>query len=475
MNLFDFSRQIGQLKKDKKYQEALAYFKENKGNFPKEQIAGNEYLISDMLTCLRKSSFFEAGFKFLKMYGIEVNGSTKERILSSYGWLLWSQYKAENQLNSQEEEYHFEDEEEDTEAQDFHYSKTELLQKIEKAILYLIATKNDFNQTLISNLFSVVLKSEKKKAAPNWKLINDFCDQFDPADLSKSCDTIQVERKGQSKDMELASDFENWYAYKTKALMKLSQWEECFNTSKEALENIEKFHYSNDIWISRRIALSKKNLGNTDDTINELESILKKKKEWFIQKELAELYLEKNEIEKAFKLSIDAINNFGPLEFKVDLLFLMGQIHQKKNESELAFKHFTLSKLIRVQEGWNIPQKLYNELSGSSDPEIPISDFNKVKSELNRYWKSFGNTKDLKSHGQNLKGKIVRILNDNERGKDGFLENNGTEMYFAISSNFHLTPAILPGTSVLYTIIPGTNGKKEKAKIINIVAEPKNS
>ncbi|QED36694.1 hypothetical protein FK178_02730 [Antarcticibacterium arcticum] len=469
MNLFDLSRQIGQLKKEGKYKEALSYFKDNKGNFTKEQIAGNEYIIADILTCLRKLSFLEAGFKFLNLYSLEIKGDTKERILSSYGWLLWSQYKAENQIqNSPEEDYHFEDEEEDSEAQDFHYSKTELLQKIEKAILYLIATKNDFNQTLISNLFSVVLKSEKKKATPNWKLINDFCEQFDPTDLSKSCDTIQVERKGQSKDMELASDFENWYAYKTKALMKLGQWEECFNTSKEALETIEKFHYSNDIWISRRIALSKKNLGNTDDTINELESILKKKKEWFIQKELAELYLEKNETEKAFKFSIEAINNFGPLEFKVDLLFLMGQIHQKKNESELAFKHFTLSKLIRVQEGWNIPQKLYNELSGSSDPEIPISDFNKVKSELKRYWKSFDNTKDSKSYGH-LKGMIVRILNDNDRGKDGFLENKGKEMYFSVSSNFHLTPSILPGTSVLYTVIPDPKGKGDKAKILKVI------
>ena len=468
MNLFDFSRQIGQLKKEKKYQEALAYFKENKGDFPKEQIAGNEYLISDMLTCLRKSSFFEAGFKFLNLYGIEIKDNTKERILSSYGWLLWSQYKAENQLNSQEEEYYFEDDEDETEAQDFHYSKTQLLQKIEEVIVFLIATKNEFNQTLISNLLSVVLKSEKKKAAPNWKLINDFCNNFDPCSLSKKCDTIQITRKGQLKDMELASDFENWYAYKTKALMKMGEWQECFDISKQALDNIENFHYSNDIWFSRRVALSKRNLGNTEETIEELKSILKKKREWFIQKELAELYLENEEIEKAFKLSIEAINNYGPIEFKVDLLFLIGKIYQKKNENELAFKHFSLSKLIRLEEEWKIPQKLYNELNGFNLPEISLSEIKKLKADLKKNWSSFVPLSPKQVNSKILQGKITKILNDNEKGKNGFLDDNGSEIYFIVSSNFHLTSDLKVGTSVIYSLTPAGEGKKDRAKILKI-------
>ncbi|MCG9971150.1 tetratricopeptide repeat protein [Christiangramia crocea] len=471
MNLFDFSQQISQLKKEGKYQDALSYFKDNKGNFRKEQISGNEYIIADMLTCLRKSSFLDAGLKFLNHYGIEIKGDTKERVLNAYGWLLWSKYKAENQMqHSPEEDYQFEDDEEETEVQDFHYSKTELLQKIEEAILYLIANKNDFNQTLISNLFSVVLKSEKKKAAPNWKLINDFCDQFNPGELSKKCDSIEIEKRGKKIDMELASDFENWYAYKTKALMKLGQWQDCFDKSKEALEKIEKFHYSNEIWFSRRIALSKKNLGNTDETIQELESILKKKKEWFIQKELAELYYEQEEIDKAFRMSIEAINNFGPLEFKVDLLFLMGKIHQKKNEPELAFKHFSLAKLIRTEEQWKIPQKLRDALSSFSFETISPSDIKGLKRELSRYWSSFAKNKEITKKTTGSRGKVIKILNDNERGKDGFLDDDGTELYFSISSNFYLTPKITVGSTLLYTITPNPKGKGERVRILKLIS-----
>ncbi len=471
MTLFIFSQQIAQLKKEKKYSEALLYFKNNKAGFSDGQLAANEYIISDMLTCLRQGSHLDAGFRFLSLYNIKINANTKERILISYGWLLWAKYKSENiQLNNiKEADFQFDDEEDHVEGEDFHYNKQELLQKIEDAINLLLDRKNDFNNTLISNLLNVVLKTEKKKPAPNWKLINDFCDNFDPATFSKKCDTIQITRKGQLKDMELASDFENWYAYKTKALMKMGNWQECFDASKEALERIENFHYSNDIWFSRRVALSKRNMGNTEETIEELKSILRKKREWFIQKELAELYLENEEVEKAFKLGIDAINNFGPLEFKVDLLFLMGKILQKMNENELAFKHFSLSRLIRLEEEWKIPQKLYNELSESSSPEVNLKEIKSLKAELKKYWNGFQpNQITQRNHGK-LQGKITKILNDNDRGKDGFLNDNGSELYFTIPSNIPLTPKIKVGTSVSYSLIPGIEGKKEKARILHIL------
>ena len=120
--------------------------------------------------------------------------------------------------------------------------------------------------------------------------------------------------------------------------MKLGKFQECYDVSKLALETFEKFHYSNDIWFARRIALSKKNLGNPEDAIKELQQILRKKKEWFIQKELAELYKEEGKNDKAFDLAIDAINNFGDLEFKIDLLYLLGELLKAKG-IDVVFRH----------------------------------------------------------------------------------------------------------------------------------------
>lgn len=472
-SIFDLSRHISQLKREKKYNDALLFFKENKSDFTKEQISNNEYLISDMVACLRYTNHFDAGFKFLNIYGIEINSETKERVLNSYGWLLWSKYKSENSnVNDTENENDFFEEDEETlDNNNLHYDKNELIQRIEVLIPILLSINNDFTKTLTSNLFSIVLKSEKKKPTPNRKLINDFCNNFNPENLSKDCSTIQIERKGQLKDMELASDMENWFAYKTKALLKMGEWQQCFDTSKKALESIEKFHYSNDVWIARRIALSKKNLGNTEETIEELQTILRKKKEWFIQKELSELYFEKEDFEKAFKYSIDAITNFGPLEFKVDLLYLLGRIHKNKNELGLAFKHFSLSKLIRQKEEWKVPQKLFDELNQFEQQEVVLSEINKLKSELKKYWDSFLKPKQEKTRNNTSKinnGEIIKIMNDNERGKDGFLKCDNQEYYFSLSANYHLTPKIIIGSSVGFKIIPAENGKKEQTRIIKL-------
>lgn len=476
-SIFELSRPFEQLKKQERFSEAIELFKQNKVYFSNEQIAQNFYLVSDMLTCLRKLNLFEAGFQFLNIYGIEINSATNERIVTAYGWLLWSKYKSEHsQGNENEVESHyFEDEDDLGIESNVEYNKSELIEKIEFVIILLFEINNSFNQTLISNLFSIVLKSEKKKPAPNWKLVNEFCNTINPALLSTDCYTIKVERKGQMKEEEQASDFEKWYAFKTKAVFKLGEWQECFDLSKEALEKIEKFHYSNDVWFSRRVALAKKNLGNTEDTIQELETILKKKREWFIQKELAELYLEKGNIEIAYKIAIDAMSNFVPLEFKVDLLYLLGKILKQQDKLDLSFKHFSLSKLIRQSEDWKLPQKLFEELRGFPFTEVPLTDLKELKKELQKFWDSFKATprktfdKTQTATDKNLEGEIIRILHDNERGKVGYIKCNTKEHYFSVSSNFHLTPNIMVGKKVLFEITQPSETKKEQARIKKII------
>jgi tetratricopeptide (TPR) repeat protein len=469
--LYDFSRHIRQLAGEKKYSDALSFFKKNKAPFSETQIANNQFLIADILTCLRHENFFDAGFHFLSIYDIQINDETKERILTAYGWLLWSKYKAENANNDSlgSEENPFEENESIEAHINFNSTKPVLLLKIQELIPLLYKQNTDFSKTLISFLFSIVLKSEKQRPTPNWRLINEFCNEFDPNNLSVECRTIKVERKGKTKDMELASDKESWFAYKTKALLKLGDWTECFELSKTALATFKTFHYSNDIWFARRIALSKKNLGNSSEAISELKAILRIKKEWFIQKELADLYFEENDIENAFLYAMDAITNFGPLEFKIDLLVLIGKILSIKNKTEMAFKHYSLSKLIRQSEGWKTNQELSEKLEAFDNLETPLNDIPKLKSELKNYWSSFKANNGSSGQSGTMEGFIFKILNDNERGKDGFLKCKNTEYYFSVSANFFLTPKVELNTNVIFQLLPAKAGKKESAKIIKII------
>jgi tetratricopeptide (TPR) repeat protein len=330
----------------------------------------------------------------------------------------------------------------------------------------ILKVNNEFAYSVVSNLFTSVLKAEKKKPNANWKLVSDFCDLISPELLHTDCRTIEVERKGQKKPMELASDKENWYAYKSKALMKLGIFQECYEVSKQALDLFEVFHYSNDIWFARRIALSKKNLGNSADAIAELQQVLKRKKEWFIQKELAVLYQEAGEIEKAFNYAISAINNFGDLEYKVDLLFLLGELLKSKQEDDLAFKHFSLSQLIRIKEEWNIPSKLQSALSQFETTPILVDKLQELKNELRKYWNSFNPQQNTQGQNTNQRqtGKIDRILHNDEKGADGFIKFDGNKsIYFRVNTTEKIIKKIAIGLEVEFKILPATEDKKEKA------------
>jgi len=471
MKIFDFSKEITALTKEKKYKDSLKFFKENKHNFSDIEITQNKFIISNILSCLRHTNNFDAGYKFLSKYNIVINDNTDEMITNAFGWFLYSHFKKEYIISDTENSENDFTEDDDIldEASTVSSPESEIITNIRNTVTILLKkTTNDFSYSVISNLFNLVIKVEKKKLKPNWKLVNDLCELYNPEKLNTDCKTIEVKKKGKMKDMELASDRENWYAYKTKALMKIGNYEECFEISKKALTIFSKYHYSNDVWFARRMALSMNKLGKTKEAIIELLSISRKKSDWFIKKELAELYNEIGDNDNAFKNAISAINSFGDLEFKVDLLFLIGKLLKTKEDTELSFKHFLLSKNIREKEGWKIPDKLTNELKDFKSQDKIQVDIVKITNELKQYWNTFKDSKEFTTSIKMIySGKVEKILHDNEKGIDGFLKSNeGTRYYFSLPRDNQSINNITVGAKVEFKILPPKDGKKERAIIL---------
>lgn len=73
------------------------------------------------------------------------------------------------------------------------------------------------------------------------------------------------------KIRENASQREIFYKLKSDALLKIKSYEECILCCNEAMETLEQFHYSNDIWFVRKIAIALGALGNIDEAIKKLE------------------------------------------------------------------------------------------------------------------------------------------------------------------------------------------------------------
>jgi len=432
MNLYEFSKEISNLKKQGTYTQALQFFKENKHNFKIEEIKNNKWLIADIITCLRKTNQSKFIHTFLQNFNIRIDENTEELILNAYGWCLYDNIK--NKV----------------------YTKYQIIENLLYPINLLSISNSNFSYTIISNVLREGFKVAKEHQNQDYNFTNDFCDLFDRNILSIECNSFEIN----GKITEQASDKEKWYSEKSKSLFELKKFQECFDISKEALESIDNFHNNNDLWFARRIALSKKELGNIDEAINDLEAIYKKKRDWFIQKEIAELYFDKNDMDNAFKNAISAISNKGKLEFKIGLIFLLGKILKNKNELDLAYQHFLLVKKIREENQWKLLDELIAEINS-----LAINDEYETKQlikNLKKYWVSFLPKKELKQ------GKVKKILNDNERGKNGFIYcNNDKEYYFTIPPHINFIDKIVENIKVSFEVIQLKDGK-EKARIIKI-------
>ncbi len=127
--------------------------------------------------------------------------------------------------------------------------------------------------------------------------------------------------------------------------------------------------------------------------------------------------------------------------------------------------HFILSKTIRQKEGWKIPQKLIDRLKKFDQEDVQAINTENLESDLKKYWQSLVPNEQGTSKSGQLHGVISKLLNDNERGKDGFLKCDSKEYYFTLSANFHLTPKISVNSRVMFEVVPSRDGKRSIARI----------
>lgn len=466
--LYDFSKNIQAFISEKKFAEALQYYKDNNEQFSKAEIANNDYIVSDIIRCLRKLNKLREAKRYLEFLNLEINDKTSKRILESYGWVLYDKLKANfnDQAHNDEEDVITGLVDENYEGANQIFNENDPLQDEIKTILPLLDIKSKYSP--FSILFSATLKREKKKQKPNWQFVNDLLDLISVDELSTDCETFEAEIKGKKKTIEMASDKETWYAYKTKALLKQGKFQECNELSQKALDSFEKFHYSNNVWFARRIALCKKELGDIDVAIEELLSILKKKKDWFIQAELCDLYFTKKNYSEALKYGVLAASNFGDTEYKIGLFLLMGDLHNAMENTEKAYEHYLLVKLVREEQGWKISQTLRDLLSAAKkEYKNEFKDSSSLLKHLQTYWKSLL-PDELKIASANQKNLLGEISNINPEKGFGFIKGiDKNDYYFKINQLRADIKIFSKGVKVIYdSIPPREEGRKPTA--INI-------
>jgi len=305
-------------------------------------------------------------------------------------------------------------------------------------------------------VFRVVDYYRKRPSYPAAQIL-EWCDRLQAEELSS---TPGRGPDGKGKMVEYASDKEKWYACRCKALLELGRFEECIQVAERALTEFPRLHHDNDVWFKWRIALSKAELGDKGVAIAELQSLLSRKKDWFIYHRIAQYLFDLERVDEALDHTLDAALAPGDLEYKWELFLLMGNILKEKADLEVAQNHVLLAAKVRQGEDWKMPAELsqaVQEMDVDMSTDISVKDIHR---ELRSYWQSL-KVADM-PQGQ---GEIKNMLS---HGKAGFIRgDDGEDYYFKISS-FRGPPHLLEeGQQVSFYIEKNPDpSKRDMAKYV---------
>ncbi len=461
----DFQKQIHACTVASKHTEALAYFKEHKQLFLKSEIASNVYLVADMLTCLRKTGAFEAAGRFMEIYGMMPGEQLPERIVTAYALVWYDCFKNLSTDSANRNENN-----NDNPGSDSIPNNHFIWNKLEQVLPILAKFQSDISKNIYNLIASRVLRYETSKTNPQATHLKRICEMLDAANLKTDCFEFEREKKGEVKKIELASLREEWYSHYSKSLFQLGEYDKCIVICNEALTQISKLHYSNEVWFSRRIAQSMSKTGRIDEAIECYGQLLKRKKDWFMYAGLAMLYNQSGKADKAIRLMHTAITSSGEFNFKVEIFEQLGDIYASKGEVNLSVNHYQLAYCIRASEGWKIGHTLRQKAALNLEAEEAGILLRKLKAELNAIWNPLSEaTRNKIIPKDKLCGTIIRVGIPKETGKDIWIKADSGEQFYAFvkreSSNYQ---QLITGVKVQFGVLPSQDGRLRKAVAISI-------
>lgn len=287
-----------------------------------------------------------------------------------------------------------------------------------------------------------------EKEAPPFLSIIRWLNQIDPEVLSSEPLIIQ---QNENSKMELASQRETLWALRTQVLYEAGWYTECIDMCNQALAQPFQWHYNNDIWITRRKALSYEALGQFAEAIGIYGKALIHREEWFIQYEYARLLKTQGENDKSLERAARALLAEGQLASKIHLIRFVAQLLEELGHSTEAALHYQLWIGIYQEKGWRIPEtpNLKNEWLSTQH------DVRRLLAEARKCWK------DLQFSSQpRIKGIIQHM---NEGNLSGFiLAENGKKLYFSRKDWQSPTTEPRKGLKVEFIVVQRTHPKTKQ-------------
>lgn len=304
----------------------------------------------------------------------------------------------------------------------------------------------------------------------NARKINELLSGLDYTKLSDKPKTKETQERG---EVELTSDLEKFFSLKTKALLKLREFETCIEYCNKGLELLKKFHFNNDLWFKMRIALSEEGLGNHEKSEKLLKELLESKAgndKWFLYRDISEIYYEQKDFVKAWKYAVDAAFYGNEPHFLIGLYLLQARILFKLERPAEGKILAELIAAILKEQKWN--DKLeYNKLfSYYNIDRTSLRTVNEIIKELMIFWQ-----KEKYGNKPKTKGTIISIHKNGKIGRIKDQNNNQIEFHKKDLVSKMKSIEILVGATVEFYIMESFDGKKiaENITIIEQPATPK--
>jgi tetratricopeptide (TPR) repeat protein len=192
-----------------------------------------------------------------------------------------------------------------------------------------------------------ILNYLNKKANYQSDKILEWTGKLNP-DLLDSTPFSLTDKEG--KPREIASKKEQYYMLRTRALLEAGRFDDCIGVCDKALAAFDKLHCDNDVWFRWRIGLSYEGLGEFRKSLDLQLELLKRKREWFIQKEIAEQYYRLGDYEKSFGYALDSALNLGDTDKKLNTFIVLADTLDKLGKTEEAQLHRQLIAKIKRKE-----------------------------------------------------------------------------------------------------------------------------
>lgn len=444
MPLSEISKKIISLRWEKKFEEVLEIYRNDvHGRFSVAEIVCSVKLVTAVTDSLKETGKPGAGIHFMEdSLKIVPADNTPDELIKNLGWIYFFAFKAQPVqvvFNSDKRKLNF--------------------------IFLLKQFQKRSESFLFESLFFSCLNTLLRRFPFEADYAENLLKEFDASHFSRRGEKRTIMVGGKTKEAEMACGYEKYVIIQSKIFYNLQKYDECIDTCRKALATVDKFHHGNQIWIARRMALCFKQLGDFSLAEHEFEKFIKRKNDWFIQKELAELYSISGAADKALQLGAKAILNGGYSAYKVGLIEFMGEILNKKKQTLAAMDFYRCASVIRKENNWPVPHAISQMLNKKfeSTNESGEGLFRKVINYAITYDQSA--SLQERYHG---KGKITRILHEGENG-DGFITcSQNQSVYFRFCNTRIPWQTIQNGCLVSFVAIKTEQKGKAAFKAIKV-------